>query len=62
MKQICLLSDTHGFLDERFLKHLKKCDEIWHAGDFLVTNAIIYNINFIVSIFLIISSIHIFII
>jgi len=49
-------------LDERFLKHLKKCDEIWHAGDILVTNAIIYNINFIVSIFLIISSIHIFII
>ena len=33
MKQICLISDTHGFLDERFLKHLKKCDEIWHAGD-----------------------------
>ena len=33
MKQICLLSDTHGFLDDRFLTHLSKCDEIWHAGD-----------------------------
>ena len=33
MKQICLLSDTHGFLDDRFLTHLNKCDEIWHAGD-----------------------------
>ena len=33
MKQICLLSDTHGSLDERFLTHLNKCDEIWHAGD-----------------------------
>ena len=31
--KIGLLSDTHGFLDERFLKHIEKCDEIWHAGD-----------------------------
>ncbi|MBC8265753.1 MAG: metallophosphoesterase family protein [Flavobacteriales bacterium] len=33
MKVIGLISDTHGFLDNRFLTHLKKCDEIWHAGD-----------------------------
>lgn len=33
MKRIGLISDTHGFLDDRFIIHLKKCDEIWHAGD-----------------------------
>jgi putative phosphoesterase len=33
MKRIGLLSDTHGHLDETLLKHLKQCDEIWHAGD-----------------------------
>lgn len=33
MKLIGLLSDTHGFLDSRFITHLQKCDEIWHAGD-----------------------------
>jgi putative phosphoesterase len=33
MKNIVLLSDTHGFLDERFNPHLSSCDEIWHAGD-----------------------------
>lgn len=33
MKKIVLLSDTHGFLDDRFISHLKNCDEIWHAGD-----------------------------
>jgi len=33
MKQISLLSDTHGVLDERFIPHLKDSDEIWHAGD-----------------------------
>lgn len=33
MKNIVLLSDTHGTLDERFIPHLKNCDEIWHAGD-----------------------------
>jgi putative phosphoesterase len=33
MKKITLLSDTHGFLDDRFYPHLKNCDEIWHAGD-----------------------------
>jgi putative phosphoesterase len=33
MIQIGLLSDTHGFLDERLYKFFEKCDEIWHAGD-----------------------------
>ena len=32
--QIGLLSDTHGFLDEAIFAHFKKCDEVWHAGDF----------------------------
>lgn len=33
MKRIGLLSDTHGYLDDRILHHLEPCDEIWHAGD-----------------------------
>ncbi len=33
MKKIGLLSDTHGFIDDRILNHLVHCDEIWHAGD-----------------------------
>jgi putative phosphoesterase len=33
MKRIGLLSDTHGWLDPIVKKHLKECDEIWHAGD-----------------------------
>lgn len=33
MKRIGLLSDTHGWLDPVVVKHLKECDEIWHAGD-----------------------------
>lgn len=31
--KIGLISDTHGFLDERVYHHFKDCDEIWHAGD-----------------------------
>ena len=34
MIRIGLLSDTHGYLDPKILNHFKKCDEIWHAGDF----------------------------
>lgn len=30
---ITLLSDTHGHLDDRVLKHVQGSDEIWHAGD-----------------------------
>jgi len=33
MKRICLLSDTHGYLDEGIRKHVASCDEVWHAGD-----------------------------
>ncbi len=34
MTHIGLISDTHGYLDEAVFDHFKKCDEIWHAGDF----------------------------
>lgn len=33
MKRIGLLSDTHGYWDERYGKYFAECDEIWHAGD-----------------------------
>lgn len=33
MKRIGLLSDTHGYWNERFYKYFEECDEIWHAGD-----------------------------
>ncbi|MBW8049057.1 MAG: metallophosphoesterase family protein [Cytophagales bacterium] len=32
--RIGLLSDTHGFLDDKIFNHFQDCDEIWHAGDF----------------------------
>jgi putative phosphoesterase len=34
MTRIGLLSDTHGYLDDRIIHHLQGTDEIWHAGDF----------------------------
>lgn len=33
MKNILLLSDTHGFVDAQILKFVKQADEVWHAGD-----------------------------
>lgn len=33
MQRIGLLSDTHGYCDERMLHFLQECDQIWHAGD-----------------------------
>ncbi len=33
MKRIGLISDTHGYFDERIAEYLSTCDEIWHAGD-----------------------------
>ena len=33
MKRIALLSDTHGYLDDKIFKYFDGCDEIWHAGD-----------------------------
>ena len=33
MIKIGLLSDTHGYWDEKYLQYFEPCDEIWHAGD-----------------------------
>ncbi|MBU2939455.1 metallophosphatase family protein [Lacinutrix sp. C3R15] len=33
MTKILLLSDTHSYIDEAILKHVKQADEVWHAGD-----------------------------
>jgi len=33
MKKIGLLSDTHNFWDQRYIKYFENCNEIWHAGD-----------------------------
>lgn len=33
MKRIGILSDTHGYWDDRYLEYFAECDEIWHAGD-----------------------------
>lgn len=33
MTRIGLLSDTHGYWDEKYLQYFESCDEIWHAGD-----------------------------
>jgi len=33
MLKIGLLSDTHGWWDEKYVKYFGECDEIWHAGD-----------------------------
>jgi uncharacterized protein len=33
MKKIGLLSDTHGFIDDKMIDFFSSCDEIWHAGD-----------------------------
>lgn len=32
--KILLISDTHGYIDEAILSHIKNADEVWHAGDF----------------------------
>lgn len=28
-----MLSDTHGYMDDRILDYASKADEVWHAGD-----------------------------
>ena len=33
MKRIAIISDTHGFWDEKYVTYMADCDEIWHAGD-----------------------------
>jgi len=32
-KKILLLSDTHGYIDEKILAYCTLADEVWHAGD-----------------------------
>jgi putative phosphoesterase len=31
--RIVLLSDTHGYFDDRLQEHCRNADEVWHAGD-----------------------------
>src|SRR5690606_40763155 len=38
MQKILLLSDTHGYMDERILNYVKEADEVWHAGDIGITS------------------------
>ena len=33
MRRIGLLSDTHAYWDEKYVKYFDSCDEVWHAGD-----------------------------
>ena len=33
MRKIGLLSDTHGYWDDKYYQYFSECDEIWHAGD-----------------------------
>lgn len=33
MKKIVLLSDTHGYFDDKILHYIQPADEVWHAGD-----------------------------
>ncbi|MEI7801436.1 MAG: metallophosphoesterase family protein [Bacteroidota bacterium] len=34
MKKIGLLSDTHGYIDEKMISFFSDRAEVWHAGDF----------------------------
>lgn len=44
MKNICLISDTHGKIESWVFKHFEDSDEIWHCGD-LGSISIINSIN-----------------
>jgi hypothetical protein len=33
MKKICIISDSHNYIDNNIINYIKKCDEVWHAGD-----------------------------
>ncbi len=33
MTRIGVISDTHGFLDAKFIEFFEGCDQVWHAGD-----------------------------
>lgn len=40
MTRIGIISDTHSYWDDRYLKYFEECDEIWHAGDICSTELI----------------------
>lgn len=50
MIRIGLLSDTHSHIDDKVLKHLSTCDEIWHAGD-IGTREVITSLETIAPVF-----------
>lgn len=33
MTRIGILSDTHGYWDDKYASYFANCDEIWHVGD-----------------------------
>ncbi len=33
MKKICIISDSHSYIDDNIVNYIKKSDEVWHAGD-----------------------------
>tara|TARA_B100001758_G_C18351784_1_gene580301 strand:+ start:326 stop:817 length:492 start_codon:yes stop_codon:yes gene_type:complete len=33
VKKICIISDSHNYIDNNIINYIKKCDEVWHAGD-----------------------------
>jgi putative phosphoesterase len=33
MTRIGLISDTHGYIDDKLFQYFANCDKIWHAGD-----------------------------
>ena len=33
LRKILLISDTHGYIDDKIIKYANQVDEIWHAGD-----------------------------
>jgi putative phosphoesterase len=33
VQKIGLISDTHGYIDRKFIEFFKDCHQIWHAGD-----------------------------
>ena len=32
MRRVLLISDTHGFLDDKLLSYIDWCDVLWHGG------------------------------
>ena len=38
MKKIGIISDTHGYWDDKYIQYFDSCDEIWHAGDIGTTD------------------------